>query len=223
MRNFHLRSPLVRVSAISLATSGLLAVLLPVTPQSAQALEFFSSKYKNNPRHYERCAAGLTGAGVAEADAAAACAGALYPTDLSTCVTNIKSNTSIAANDALSGCRRVRRPVEMGKCVVDINNVASDGTVALDVLDNCRRSLLPARFSACVVGLLQEISFSTSAAMTDCIAASSRPRNVLPSFVPAAEGVPTTPSREGDNMTFPNTPFQAPTAPMQSPSNRMQQ
>jgi molecular chaperone DnaK (HSP70) len=31
--------------------------------------------------------------------------------------------------------------------------------------------------------------------MSNCIAAVSRPRNVLPSFVPIEEGIPTTPSR----------------------------
>jgi hypothetical protein len=42
---------------------------------------------------------------------------------------------------------------------------------------------------------LQGESLSITEAMQDCIAAGRRPREVLPSFVPIEQGIPTTPTR----------------------------
>lgn len=191
MQNFNLRSSILQRSALHLVVAGFVATVVPV--RSAVAATY-SSTYRAKPEDYEACASGVIGAGASSEQAAEACAGALYPEDLSICVSEIAGDAGINAVDALNGCRRVRRPVDLASCVVDINSAASEGTVALNVLDFCRRSLLPLRFSACVVGLRNEISFSTAEAMTDCIAASRRPRDVLPSFVPIDQGIPSTPS-----------------------------
>ena len=205
MYKLGLRSPLIRVSLISLATAGLFV------PTSASAQ--ISTRVRT--ADYQTCASTLTNAGIDAIDAADACAASLYPQDLATCVSRIDNGTEIAAIDALSSCRDVRRPIELATCVNDIDNTAnllsdsssnntsngasdnsspSDSPVAtqpqsLVVLDNCRRSLLPTRFSACVVGLSREIDFSTIEALETCIAAGDRPRNVLPNFIPAGEEI----------------------------------
>jgi hypothetical protein len=190
MRNPNLRSRLWRVSAIQFAVAGLVATVLPVHASTTT----FSSTYRASQRDYSSCLSGLTGAGVPTNDAADACAGALYPADLSTCVTRIEGNTAVVATDALNSCRQTRRPIDLASCVVDITGTTSDDPIALNVVDFCRRSLLPLRFSNCVVGL-QGDTLSVTQAMQDCIAAGRRPREVLPSFVPIEQGIPTTPTR----------------------------
>lgn len=200
MRNSDLRSRSaasrgshsLRFAAIPFMIAGLITALLPANPALALfdsgSLDSYNPEpYRASTKDYQNCAGGLKGAGISEADIAAACAAALYPRDISTCVTRIGGETSIAATDALSNCRRVRRPPEMATCVVDISKTGVDKTALLDVLDNCRRSLLPRRFSNCVVGLRNGVDASIADAMTSCIAASNRPRNVLPSFVPAGQ------------------------------------
>lgn len=196
MRNSNIQSRLLRLSSVPLAMAAVLAGLLPVNLASASpSTSSYSSTYRAKPRQYAECASGLIGVGIAEVDAAAACGGALYPAELSSCVGRIGDGTEITAPDALSSCRRVRRPIDLASCVVSINDGASDGTTALTVLDYCRRSLLPLRFSACVTGVRGETVLATADVMQNCIAASSRPREVLPTFVPIDQGVPVTPSR----------------------------
>ncbi|MBD2461362.1 hypothetical protein H6G89_09915 [Oscillatoria sp. FACHB-1407] len=179
MRN-PVRSPLIRLSVLSLATVALFAPL----PAAAQTSNRTSTRVRTSD--YQACASSLTGAGISEADAADACAAALYPQDVARCVTRIDNGTEIAATDALSGCRQVRRPIELATCVNDIDNVTT-GAESLVVLDNCRRSLLPTRFSACVVGLSREIEFAPAEALETCIAAGDRPSNLRPSFIPVGQ------------------------------------
>jgi hypothetical protein len=196
MHNLDSRSPnrilskahLIRLSVTQLATAGLLAAALPVTALT------YDSTYRSTSRDYGTCVTQIKGTGVADADAATACGAALYPKDLSSCVVNIDTKTALTGTDALSNCRRVRRPVELSTCVVDIGAIDSSIETAslLNVVDHCRRSLLPVRFSACVVGLRSQVNFPTETALTDCIAATNRPRNVLPNFLPGTE-LPTQP------------------------------
>lgn len=203
MQNSHLLR--LRQSAIPVMVAGLLAVVFPVKPATAFFLDAFeSSPYRTDPDDYRICASELLGLGLTEERVSEACAAALYPRDLSECVTAIDGDTAIESGEALEGCRLVRRPVDLAECVLQIGESASTGTVALDVLNYCRRSLLPLRFSACVVGLQEEIPYSTAEAMTDCIAAIRRPRNVLPSFVPIEEGIPSTPSSVDSEPLFPD-------------------
>ncbi|WP_445241525.1 hypothetical protein [Microcoleus vaginatus] len=46
--------------------------------------------------------------------AAAACADALHPRDISKCALQINRKTNISGVEALSSCRRVRRPQGIG-------------------------------------------------------------------------------------------------------------
>lgn len=216
MRNPNVRSHLLRLSSLPLAMAALVAGLLPVNlAEASPSTSSYSSTYRAKPRHYAACAAGLTESGISEAEAAAACGGALYPRDLSSCVGRIGGDDAgITATDALESCRRARRPIDLASCVVNINDGASEGTTALTVLDYCRRSLLPLRFSACVTGVRGETALSTADLMQDCIAASSRPREVLPTFVPIDQGIPATPSRiDVPDETQPAEPLFTPQSP----------
>lgn len=198
-----------RFALVQLAIAGLATLTLPAAPTRASDSNNTStlkqgsgsySDYRADDLDYQLCATRLLAAGIVEVDAASACALALYPRDLSRCVSQIDEGTIITATDALDGCRRVRRSLDLATCVIDINtdvidintdvtdiNTDTQNTVALDVLDNCRRSLLPTRFANCVVGLSRETSLVPAIAMDVCIAAGDRPRNVLPSFVPRTD------------------------------------
>lgn len=158
-------TPLFRFFGLSLTTAGLVALSLPA-----------NAAFNNvSSGDYASCAAVLLRAGVSEAEAASACAEALQPRDIASCVGDIRSEAnSLAAADVLSACRRVRRPDALASCFTDIKTSDSSAAFA-DVLDNCRRSLLPDRFSACVRGLRDEIKFSTAAAMETCITSGGRP------------------------------------------------
>lgn len=195
-------------------------------PLSVQAAYYNPPPYRSSVRDYNACAGELLSTGLSPEAASAACGGALYPRALSACVTSIDGGTEIAAADALAGCRRVRRPQELASCVVGINGIKTTGTEPLEVLDYCRRSLLPARFSNCVVGLAGQIpAYTTTEVMTSCIAASNRPRQVLPSFIPQGQEIPLQPLPGGENAgqtttpTLPTEPFNpalsepAPTTP----------
>lgn len=183
MRHFHVSlqgctQPMARcLSAKRFAVAGLVTAGLVTLGLPGVAIDTLSQE------DYELCAASLREAGVADADAAAACARALSPQDVARCVVQAKVGSALTANDFLAACRRVRRPVELATCFTRIRT--ADTTAAEgEVLENCRRSLLPERFSNCVVGLRANIQFSTAEALQTCIAAGDRPQNVLPSFIP---------------------------------------
>jgi hypothetical protein len=182
-----------------LAIAGLATLSLPIQPSLAR------------DNDYQTCAAALRDVGLSEAQVASACAAALRPADLATCVGYISDLEAIDAAAALSGCRRVRRPLEYATCVVDINN---QGAVANDVLEQCRRSLLPARFSECVVGLVAEISASTGSAMESCIAATDPEQDQLP---PAPATDPIEPEPALPVPTVPTVPSPVP-SPAPSPA-----
>lgn len=200
MQHFELRSlrsslkavRLLRLSIAQSITAGLVVAALPATALTYN--DASDSTFRSTRRDYQTCIADITGTGVEAAAAATACGAALYPRDLSRCVVRIDSSTALTSSDALSNCREVRRPVELSTCVVDITEIdnPTDSEPLLNVVDHCRRSLLPVRFSACVVGLRSQVDLSTEDILTDCIAATNRPRDVLPSFLPG-NTVPTLP------------------------------
>lgn len=173
------RSRLLKLSSASLAIAGVVSLSLPVS-----ASVYRVTRVVPRVVDYQTCADQLLNAGIADSEAASACARALYPDELSFCVTQIDENTDILASDAFSGCRRVRRPLELSTCVVDINAEREDA-VASGLLDYCRRSFTPIRFSHCVLGVGREVEFSTAVVMETCISADNRPQDVLPSFIPA--------------------------------------
>jgi hypothetical protein len=234
MQNFELRSlqspskfktpfkavHLLRLAIAQCVTAGFVAAALP-----AAALTTYDNTYRSTSGDYQTCVAQITGAGIAGVEASTACAAALSPQDLSKCVVGIDSRTALTATDALSNCRQVRRPVELSTCVVDINAIdnPTDAAPLLNVMDHCRRSLLPVRFSACVVGLRKQANFATTDALTDCIAATNRPRDVLPNFLPGSSASNQPPTAQPDqtqpDQTQPSTPESMP----ESTPQQMQQ
>ncbi|MEM7769417.1 MAG: hypothetical protein AAGA75_20945 [Cyanobacteria bacterium P01_E01_bin.6] len=154
--------------------SGLFVGLMPVLA-SASALQ------KNA---YEACTRSLLGDGITIEDASSACASALEPRDISTCVDRISGGTDISATDALDSCIQVRRPKDMASCVVRIEG-GVDAAIPLDVMDNCTRSLLPDEYSDCVVGLDSATDLSAADLLNTCIAADYRLPSVSSNFQPA--------------------------------------
>ncbi|MBE9120852.1 hypothetical protein IQ269_08470 [Tychonema sp. LEGE 07199] len=152
-----LGTPLVALS--------LLAVALPISPASAITLRF-----PRTQNSYRVCAKELIEAGVGAEAAAAACADALHPRDISRCALQINRKTNISGLEALSTCRQVRRPDELTTCVVNIHTKTKTQPAApLLVLDGCRRSLLPEQFAECVVGLSGRLDFPTDRLLATCL------------------------------------------------------
>ena len=233
MQHFELRSlpssvktpfkpvHLLRLSVAQCVTAGLVAAAaLP-----AAALTTYDGIYRSTSANYQTCVAQITGAGVAGAEASTACAAALYPQDLSRCVVGIDSKTALTSADALANCRQVRRPVELSTCVVEINAIdnPTDAAPLRNVMDHCRRSLLPTRFSACVVGLRHQDNFATTDALTDCIAATNRPRDVLPSFLPGTSASDQPPTAQPTLEQTPQATPQPSAPDQQSMPDQMQQ
>lgn len=186
------------LTAPVLAMTGWLAMSLPSTAQTAT--------YRND---FRVCAARLLSVSITAEAASLACAMALRPSDLSSCVTRIERQTQIASVDALSSCTQVRRPEELATCVVGIS-LNTQEAVNPGVLNYCSRSLLPVRFAQCVVGLRAEIDFSPTQVMNSCIDASDKITGVLPSFIPTT----TQPSQFG-----PIQPIQTPQPNIPNPGN----
>lgn len=166
---------------LSLVAAGFAVGLIPTAPATAA----FNFRWRNNvnERDYATCASSLLEKGIAELDAASACARSLYPLELSRCVDRIENNETLAATEVLSACQRVRRPLELATCYNEIET-GDDAATLSDVLDNCRRSLLPERFSSCVVGIRKETTLSTADAMGTCIDSGDAPSADLPALTP---------------------------------------
>ncbi len=126
------------------------------------------------------CVNDLIDSGVAKDQAAAACSDVLKPTELSSCVGDIISETDIKAQDALQACYRVRRPQDLANCTIDISaNLGKSKPV--EALDNCRRSLLPKRYAECTLDLQDAAELSSMKAMETCITAEMFPSTLAPS------------------------------------------
>ena len=123
---------------------------------------------------FDSCAESLIGSGITKSAATGACAAALKPNDLGSCVEDIKTTTNITGDNALQACYRVRRPEELASCVTDISTNFDQGKSTM-ALDNCRRSLLPKRYAECTVDLANTAKISSEEAMTSCIAAEFKP------------------------------------------------
>jgi len=151
------------IAATPLIVSGL-ALNFPAIAASVP------SSYVND---YRFCAARLLALNVSAEAVSTACATALYPKRLSTCVYDIQRQTNILATDALATCNQVRQPDQLATCVVGISINSQEETIP-EVLDYCRLSLLPVRFAECVVGLRREIDVTPIQAMNTCIDGSDR-------------------------------------------------
>ncbi|MBD2088524.1 hypothetical protein H6F67_01395 [Microcoleus sp. FACHB-1515] len=184
-------SPL-RLWPIACAT---LLASLPIAPAQA-SIDFGilgrDSEYRAREADYFSCATNLLSTGISEAEAAAACSAALAPRQIGDCAIDLYNNTELQPEAIVAGCRQVRRPLELADCVVDVRAATTD-TAETDILDSCRRSLLPRRYGNCVVGLARSTATTGIGALSSCIQAGDRPRNLRPSFVPSSQPIPTTP------------------------------
>ncbi|MBW4644501.1 MAG: hypothetical protein KME23_16190 [Goleter apudmare HA4340-LM2] len=153
----------IRLTVPVLAMSGWLGSMVPGIALTAS--------YSND---YRACAGQLLRVNISAEAALPACAKALRPRELSTCVVKINREAKINSVDALTTCRQVRRPEELATCVVGISQ-NTQGEVNPAVLNYCGRSLLPVRFAQCVVGLRSEVKdLASNRALETCIDASDR-------------------------------------------------
>ncbi len=164
MFNFQQRRPL---NWLSLAATPLVVSGLALSPAFAASVP---SSYLND---YRFCAARLLALELSADAVSPACAAALEPKRLSTCVYDIQRQTNILAADALATCSQVRQPDQLATCVIGISINSQEETIP-EVLDYCRLSLLPVRFAECVVGLRREIDVTPIQAMNTCIDGSDR-------------------------------------------------
>ncbi|WP_017318188.1 hypothetical protein [Mastigocladopsis repens] len=204
-------------------TAGLTAPVFAVTGWLAMTSSSMAvtASYRND---FRVCAGRLLSVGITAEAASQACAEALRPGDLSSCVTRIGRQTQLAAPDVLATCRQARRPEQVSDCVVGISRYTRESDRS-EVLNYCGRSLLPVRFADCVVGLRAEIDFASTQAMESCIDASDRIRGYLPSFIPA-NNQPTEFRPNFESTPTPAAPSQTPAestptpaAPSQTPAN----
>jgi hypothetical protein len=172
MQSFLSKSKTVSLGSIAFLCAGMLTIAIPHRTLAA-----------DDDNEFGMCAKELLGTGLSGEQAGTACADALHPEDLSSCVGDImKAQTPISAEDALQACYRVRRPLELANCVTQIDeNATIEESNATLVLDTCRRSLLPERHSACVVGLSSNITdISLEKAIETCIDAEAFPVELFP-------------------------------------------
>ena len=169
---------LLRLAATPLVVAGCLVMSLPSVAAD------IPTSYRNQ---FRACAGRLENAGISGEAAAVACAQALYPVDLSRCVSRIERQTAIAAEDALATCSQVREPVDVARCVVGISRNNPEAAPVPGVLSYCGRSLLPATYGECVIGLRREIEIATTQALETCISTSDRPSEFAPTFIPQSQ------------------------------------
>ncbi len=172
------RKPRLSLASLSLAVLSGAQIVMTPSPTQAELLSLplyifppnaFPSFELLKEEDYATCAAGLEAAGLSPRLTAQACAMSVRPTQISTCVTRINSETGIAAEEALLGCVSVRRPEQMATCVVDITFNRSDAN-PLNVLDSCSRSLLPVTHAYCVLGLTQSTeALPVATALQTCL------------------------------------------------------
>ncbi|MBW4445154.1 MAG: hypothetical protein KME10_29045 [Plectolyngbya sp. WJT66-NPBG17] len=216
MRNL-MQSMGMRSAIASIVGASLVGLSMPV---KAGVLDDVFIRPGVDEANYDACARDLTRGKVTAAIAADACAKAIRPRDLGICVDRITRN-NISGDDALAVCRQVRRPVEAATCVVDISRRAPS-TATVNVLDSCRRSLLPERFSKCVVDLSRELKLTTDQSIANCIDATDRDRDLVPTVLPGSTTTPpvSTPPSGSTSPTPPVSPGQtSPTPPRTTPGS----
>jgi len=176
-----------RLSAVSLAVAGLLAIAIPAAPAAETPdLQFTSTTYESCARRL------LKASGIEREDIARACARALHPKRFSKCVLKIRQKTNVPATDILDACKRVRRPLQLRDCVLGLND-ATKRVRGTEILDYCRRSLLPIEFARCVIGLQRQIPPDAPPPkdlMEACITADDYPRDLDPTFIPSDTFIP---------------------------------
>jgi len=199
---------MARRKHIQIAATPLAIAILAMSSAPSVAATITTS-YRNS---FRVCTARLLSVGITDVAAANACATALNPRELSSCVVSIDQRTEIAAADALATCRQVRSQDELATCVVGISQTSQEQPA--NVLDYCGRSLLPVRFAECVVGLRSEINFTPVQAMDSCIDASDPLGNLSPTFIPESQTPVIQTSPEPVTPVPPAQPSPPPTTPV---------
>jgi hypothetical protein len=181
---------LVRLLNIAVLPAGLLMLGLPNFPVRA---ELDPSRWNQ----FDVCVTEMTNNGIPSEKAGTACADALIPKELSSCVARIRANTPINPEKALVACYQVRRPIDLANCVSDIqratlnsvsqtkeDEAAAAGTSLSELaLDSCRASLLPGRHSECVIALSRDVKgISPKEAINTCLSAEDFPADLFPAY-----------------------------------------
>jgi hypothetical protein len=188
-----LQTKAIRLTAPILAIAGWLVTIVPSIALTAS--------YSND---YRACAGQLLKVNITGEAALPACAKALRPRELSTCVVKINKEAKISALEALAACGLARRPEELATCVVNIS-LNTQGAVNPAVLNYCGRSLLPVRFAQCVVGLRSEVNtLPPTQALDTCIDGSDKVSGLT------SGSTPPTKSPAGFSPTFETTPILTP-------------
>ncbi len=130
---------------------------------------------------YGACAAGLKSQGISDATAAVACAGAINPGAVSSCVGDLTGITKLPARELLDSCRSVRRIGEFVGCVNQLQDPSTDARAAVQ---GCRLSLLPDRYASCVLGLADGLKLSRNQAIPVCTENGDSPRELNPPYQP---------------------------------------
>jgi len=131
---------------------------------------------------FGNCTGKLLDAGVPPESASLACAQALHPEQVSSCVVDVTKTADILPEEALAACGRDRRPDEVASCFRSIhrNLMVTDSQA---VLTACHLSILPGRYSDCVTGLSAASDLVPEESLTTCSAAGYRPVGVAPTFI----------------------------------------
>jgi hypothetical protein len=161
----------IQCPAIQFAVAGALAFpAILFSPLVAQANEFGN------------CTGKLLAAGIDTDSAALACAQALHPDQVASCVVDVTNTAEVVPEDALAACSRDRRPDEVAACFGSIYTNL-EGADPLETLENCQLSILPIRYSDCVTGLAAESDLTPEASLATCSVAGYRPVDLAPTFI----------------------------------------
>jgi len=161
----------IQCPAIQFAIAG--GIVLPsllMAPMAAPANEFGN------------CTGKLLAAGIDTEAASLACAQALHPNEVASCVVDVTQTADVGAEDALAACSRDRRPDEVATCFSSIY-VNLDGVDPLETLESCQLSILPVRYSDCVTGLAAASDLPPASSLSTCSVAGYRPVDLAPTFI----------------------------------------
>jgi hypothetical protein len=161
----------IRCPGIQFAVAGSLVLpALLLAPLAAEANEFGN------------CTGKLLAAGIDTETASLACAQALHPDQVASCVVDVTNTAEVAPEDALAACSRDRRPDEVAACFGSIYTKL-EGADPMEALENCQLSILPIRYSDCVTGLAAESDLTPEASLATCSVAGYRPVDLAPTFI----------------------------------------
>ncbi len=161
----------IQCPVIQFAVAGTIALpAILFSPLAVQANEFGN------------CTGKLLAAGIEAESASLACAQALHPDEVASCVVDVTATADVLSEDALTACSRDRRPDEVAACFDSIyTNLA--GADPLETLNNCQLSILPSRYSDCVTGLAAASDLTPDSSLATCSVAGYRPVDLAPTFI----------------------------------------